>query len=289
MPELPEVETVRLQLARKIVGKTIRSATVFHPKTVAFDPIFEKRLSGKTVSAIDRVGKLLIWGFQEDPHLFLLAHLKMTGQFFYVENGRTVTGGGHTYSSSKLTDTFPHRHTRTAFHFTDGSSLYFNDMRLFGYTKLADPGEAAHARSGYGPEYIDPNFDVRWFTTAVQKRSAPIKAILLDQALAAGLGNIYVDETLWRAKVHPVRLGKDVTNAEAKNLARYAKSVMLDSIEVGGTTFQNFTDTGGKHGNYSDHLKVFGKTGEPCPRCKTPIEKIRVAGRGTHVCPHCQR
>jgi formamidopyrimidine-DNA glycosylase len=175
------------------------------------------------------------------------------------------------------------------FNFSDNTTLYFNDMRLFGYTKLATAKEVATARLGFGPEPIDPEFDVAWFVAHVRKRRSPIKAVLLDQSFVAGLGNIYVDEALWRAQVRPTRRADSLTKKEAALIAKAAGDVMNESIQVGGTTFQHFVDTGGDNGNFTDYLNVFGKQGEPCSRCKKIIVKIRCAGRGTHYCPGCQK
>jgi len=288
MPELPEVETVRLQLRRKVVGQTIDSVEVFHSKIVNHDETIDDRLRGQTIADIDRIGKLLIFSFVDQDDLFMLAHLKMTGQFFYVDSDGAVVGGGHTMSGLTGGD-WPHKHSRVAFHFTDHSTLYFNDMRLFGYTKLASATEVAIARSGFGPEPIDPEFDCQWFADKLKKRKTPIKAALLDQKFVAGLGNIYVDEALWRAKVRPMRRADRVTKAEAAVLCQAAGDVMRESIAVGGTTFQHFVDTGGDNGNFTDYLQVFGQQGKACSRCGEIIKKTRCAGRGTHYCPGCQK
>ena len=287
MPELPEVETVRIQLRHKLSGKTISAVEVFHSKTVAFDETIEDKLIGETVSDIDRVGKLMIFTFLDKSDLFLLAHLKMTGQFFFVDDN-DVSGGGHSMTEADVRD-LPNKHTRVAFYFTDGSALYFNDMRLFGYVKLATAAEVEKARAGFGPEPIDAHFDVAWFTQKLRARKTAVKAALLDQKFIAGLGNIYVDEALWRAGVRPTRRADRVTKKEAGYLAAAAGEVMNESIAVGGTTFQHFVDTGGENGNFTDYLKVFGQQRKPCPRCGEIIKKIRCAGRGTHYCPGCQK
>lgn len=288
MPELPEVETVRMQLRQKVVGKTIESVEVFHSKSVNHDESIDDTLRGKVIKDIDRIGKLMIFSFVKEDDIFLLSHLKMTGQFFYVDTHGDVSGGGHSMSESDGRD-FPHKHSRVAFHFTDHTSLYFNDMRLFGYTKLATAAEVATARSKFGPEPITAEFDCDWFASKLKKRKTPVKAALLDQSFVAGLGNIYVDEALWRAKVRPTRRADRVTKAEAAILCKAAGDVMNESIAVGGTTFQHFVDTGGDNGNFTDYLKVFGQQGTGCQRCGGMIKKIRCAGRGTHYCPDCQK
>lgn len=286
MPELPEVETVRLQLIHKVVGKTITAVTVYHPKTVAHDTTIEKKLQGLSIERIDRVGKLLIFSFT-NVDINLLAHLKMTGQFLFVDKSG-VTGGGHSLSPTDTTS-LPNKHTRVAFHLSDHSTLYFNDMRLFGYTKIASANEVLLARSRFGPEPITEDFDIEAFAKGAQSRKAPIKAILLDQSFIAGLGNIYVDEALFRAGVLPTTAGNTISSARLRKIALAANNVLNESILVGGTTFQHFADTGGERGNFTDYLRVFGKQNTPCSKCGSLILKIRCAGRGTHYCPKCQK
>lgn len=277
-----------MQLRHKVVGKTVDSVEVFHTKSVHHNETIEDSLCGKVIADIDRIGKLLIFSFENEPDIFLLAHLKMTGQFFYVDTTGDMIGGGHSMTESILGD-FPHKHSRVAFHFSDHSTLYFNDMRLFGYTKLATAAEVALARTKFGPEPIAADFDCYWFVTTLKKRKTPVKAALLNQSFVAGLGNIYVDEALWRAKIRPTRRADRVTKAEATLLCKTTGDVMRESIQVGGTTFQHFVDTGGQNGNFTDYLQVFGQQGKPCSRCGKRIKKIRCAGRGTHYCPRCQK
>jgi formamidopyrimidine-DNA glycosylase len=305
MPELPEVETVRLQLKHKVIGATIKAVDVFHPKTVAHDMTIGKTLAGKTITDIDRIGKLLIFSFLNEPDLFLLAHLKRTGQFFFVDKKGHIVGGGHSlqenfgFSSRSSTEKrgrltapdtiLPNKHTRVAFRFVDDATLFFNDMRLFGYTKLANQKDMNQARVGFGPEPIDPEFDTKWFIDRVRRRNTPIKAALLDQSFVSGLGNIYVDEALWRAHVRPTRRASSLTRKEAAAIAEAARAVLQESIAVGGTTFQHFVDTDANKGNFTNYLQVFGKQDTACARCGGMIKKIRCAGRGTHYCPSCQK
>lgn len=287
MPELPEVETVRIQLKDKVVGKTIKAVEVFHDKSARPSRDFEDKLVGKTITDIDRIGKLMIFAFAEDSDLFMLAHLKMTGQFFY-EDGSEISGGGHSMTENDIRD-LPNKHTRIAYYFTDDSALYFNDMRIFGYNQLATKEEMEKAKERFGPEPIRDDFNVEEFTKKLKRRKTPVKAALLDQTFVAGLGNIYVDEALFRAGVRPTRRADRVTKKEAAAIAAAAGAVMNESIKVGGTTFQHFKDTGGKNGNFVDYLQVFDQQGKGCPKCGTYIKKIRCAGRGTHFCPSCQK
>ncbi len=288
MPELPEVETVRVQLWNKLKGKTVSEAKVFHPKSVAGEKAFAKKLKGRKLQSIDRIGKLLIFKFSNTTDLYLLGHLKMTGQFFVTDkSGRLVGGGGHTLSVG--IKELPDRHTRVAIYFDDGTTLYFNDMRLFGYLKLTDRAGMEVAKSRFGPEPISEDFDREYFLAGLQRRGSSIKATLLDQTFVAGLGNIYVDEALFRTKILPTRLAKSLSKSEVMLLAKNADKVMKEAILLGGTTFQHFADTEGTKGGFKDKLRVFGRQGQKCVRCKTIIVKTRVAGRGTHFCPTCQK
>ena len=286
MPELPEVETVRIQL-QAIIGKKLSQVIVYHPKTVAGDKKISAKLARKTVTGIERVGKLLIFHFGRKSDLFLLAHLKMTGQFFYIKRSGAISGGGHMATETDFSE-LPGRHTRVAYHFTDGSVLYFNDMRLFGYNHLVNGEAVKKARAGLGPEPIAIDFDCEWFIRELRQSHRVVKAVLLDQSFVAGLGNIYVDEALYRAKIRPTTRANRVTKAKAGALCLSAGAVMREAIKVGGTTFRNFKDTGGRAGNFTAKLQVFAREGEPCLKCNTPIKKIRLAGRGTHYCPNCQ-
>lgn len=288
MPELPEVETVRLQLLYKLKSKKINKVKVFHDKTVRHNSTFAKKLKDKSFADIDRIGKLMIFKFKGEADLFLLAHLKMTGQFFFIDKQKQITGGGHSASFADQAG-LPNKHTRAAFYLTDGSALFFNDMRKFGYLELTDKAGVEKARSRFGPEPTKADFDKKHFALGLKKKNRSIKAVLLDQTFIAGLGNIYVDEALFQAKIRPDRPANNLSTKEANLLARASGAIMNRSISVGGTTFQHFKDTGGENGNYTDYLKVFGKQKTPCPRCQTIILKTKVAGRGTHYCPSCQK
>ncbi len=287
MPELPEVETVRLQLLHRVKGKEMVKVEVENPKTTGNNNKFQNLLVGKRISHIDRIGKLLIFSFTRETDFFLLAHLKMTGQFFFVDK-TGISGGGHSVTKNDISG-LPNKHTRLIFHFKDKSTLYFNDMRKFGYVKIATAEGVTSARARFGQEPISDDFDLIAFTNKLKTRQTSVKAFLLNQSLVAGLGNIYVDEALFLAGVHPARRASTITQKEASAIAKHSSVVMKKSIAVGGTTFQHFADTGGQAGNYTNYLKVFGKQNTPCPKCKSTIQKIRVAGRGTHYCPTCQK
>lgn len=285
MPELPEVETVRIQLWQGVRGKPIVAVKVLHPKSVREDKNFVKKLKGRTISDIERVGKLLMFSFKENSDMTLLVHLKMTGQLFFVDKkGNRKAEGGHETNSDNI---LPNRHTRVIINFGDGSTLYFNDQRIFGYLTLTNTEGKKAAEERFGPE-PHGKVDFNYFYDRLQRSGRSIKALLLDQGFIAGLGNIYVDEALFRAKINPARLGRDVTKAESKKLLSEAGRVLEEAIKHGGTTFQSFKDSTGQKGNYTSKLKVFARHGKPCPRCESIIVKTRVAGRGTHFCPQCQ-
>lgn len=288
MPELPEVETVRLQLTHAIRGKEISKVKSLHPKYTDNVKSLNKKIAGLTVDHIDRIGKLLIFAFKNKPDLFLLGHLKMTGQFLVQKPDKELTGGGHSLTETDYKK-LPARHSRVQFDFTDGTKMFFNDMRMFGYLSLVDEAGMAIAKSRFGPEPLHKGFPLADFTKKVQKSSRPIKAILLDQTVLAGLGNIYVDEVLFKSAISPTRLGTEISKDEAKLLAKNSKIILEKAIKAGGTTFQHFLDSEDKAGNYTKQLKVFGKQKTPCPSCGQEIIKTRVAGRGTHYCVGCQK
>lgn len=290
MPELPEVETVRRQLVQRVVGKVIADVDVLHPKTVRYNQRFAAQLQGRRVAAVDRVGKLLIFSFAETPEQFLLVHLKMTGQFFYRAGEDVSFSGGHSLDATFGDGSrWPHKHTRVVFSFADGAKLYFNDMRLFGYMRLVNQRMLREVCAAFGTEPLAENFDPDQFSTRLRARRTSVKAVLLDQRFVAGLGNIYVDEVLWRTRVRPWKRAHRVTRSQAQAIAAAAREILQEAIAQGGTTFQSFRATNGTYGNFKDSLAVFGRTGEACARCGTPIRKRVVAGRGTHYCPHCQR
>lgn len=287
MPELPEVETVRLQLLSKILGKKIVKVEVFNQKTIKQDQDFAKKLLKQAFSYIDRVGKLLIFSFEKTTEQFLLVHLKMTGQFFYLDKEGLI-GGGHLVTEKDIKD-LPNKHTRVALHFSDGGVLFFNDMRLFGFMKVVDKETKEFVEAKFGPEPIAEEFDFKALFERIKNKKTSIKATLLDQSIVAGLGNIYVDEALWQAKIRPDRKTSSLSLAELKKVITAGGEIMKKSLAVGGTTFKDFVNVQGKTGNYTKYLKVFDRQGEKCLRCGSVIEKTRVAGRGTHFCPRCQK
>lgn len=286
MPELPEVEMVRRQLSDKICDKSITDVEVCDWKSVDHDKGFPTAVTGRTITDIERVGKYLFFHLSESD-IYIIGHLRMTGRLIYVPADRSKQyGGGHALSKEQPEQ--PHAHTRVIFTFADGSHLYFNDMRKFGYLKLASTEELVDQKQALGPEPVSADYGVEYLSVLLKKRKTSIKAALLKQSDIAGLGNIYVDEACWRAQVRPDRMAGKLTADEVEQLAEATESVLNDALQYGGTTFRDYVDTNGDHGNFTDELAVFGRDGQDCPRCGGEIQKSRVAGRGTHFCPDCQ-
>jgi formamidopyrimidine-DNA glycosylase len=290
MPELPEVETVRRSLARHLLGATITRCEILHPKLHRLCPGAEEWLQQAVITAVERRAKLLFFRFVDRADV-LAVHLKMTGQFI-LQAGTVRAGGGH--SDSRGPDRLPNSHTRAIFHLQtksgESAQLYFNDQRLFAYFKRLTPTELQTVLSAYGAEPGTDAFTYDVFATALGKRQAPLKAVLLDQSKIAGLGNIYVDEACYRAKVRPTRRAARLTQSERKALWKACAQVIEEAVAVGGTTFRNYQDIDGRMGGFVDKLRVYGRQGLACLRCKIPhiITKVVCAGRGTHYCSHCQ-
>lgn len=218
----------------------------------------------------------------------LVIHLKMTGQLVFV--GETRFGAGHPNDS--LIHELPDRSTRVTLTFTDDSRLFFNDQRKFGWMRLMPTVEITNLpfMQKVGPEPLADDFTAQAFRQRFARRAKTnIKAALLDQSVVAGVGNIYADESLWGAKLHPQRLVGSVTEQEFETLFHELSAVMNLAVEKGGSSNHTYVNAEGKRGSYMDFARVFRREGLPCPRCGTIIEKIRVAGRGTHFCPHCQQ
>jgi formamidopyrimidine-DNA glycosylase len=268
MPELPEVETVVQELiSAKIVGQTIASIEIFWPKTVHPAPEeFAKLLKNKQILGIKRRGKYIVLSLSGDLTLFI--HLRMTGRFTFT----------------------PPHHARASLHFADGRTLYYNDPRKFGRWTLLRDTSAMEEKLGLEP--LEEAFTVEALKKVVRTRSRQIKPLLLDQKLIAGLGNIYVDEALWYAKIHPQTVSSTLTDGEIKRLHGAIQHVLQKGLETKGTTLgngkSNFYRVDGSRGSHQEVLYVFRRNRLPCPRCKTAIERIVVAQRSSHFCPACQ-
>lgn len=287
MPELPEVETVRIGLSSLLVGHTIEQVDFDTPKSFPNAPAdVNKFLIGANVITIARRGKALL--IELNTKYTLVVHLKMTGQLVYVGDKRF--GAGHPNSS--LVGQLPDKSTRVTLTLDNGAHLYFNDQRKFGWMRLIPTAEVPNIDffKKLGPEPLAADFTAKDFRGRLAKHpNTNIKAALLDQTVIAGVGNIYADESLWGAKIHPKTLVKNLSVAKLNKLFYELVYVLKLSIEKGGSTDKNYVNAEGKKGSYMSFARVFRREGKLCPRCGTTIIKTRVAGRGTHLCPFCQK
>jgi len=287
MPELPEVETVRLGLQRLLPGKAVKAVESNWDKSfpnAAGD--VAQFVVGAEVVLVGRRAKVLL--IELSSKYSLVVHLKMTGQLVY--RGQEQFGAGHPNNS--LIGELPDRSTRVILTFTDGSKLFFNDQRKFGWMRLIPTAEVMNIDffKKVGPEPLSIDFTPEIFRERLQRRkNSTIKAAILDQTVLAGIGNIYADEGLWGAKIHPSMRVRDLTKKQTTALYDALMAVLKLSIEKGGSTDKNYVDAEGKKGSYLSFANVFRREGQPCRRCGAIIEKIRVAGRGTHICPNEQK
>jgi formamidopyrimidine-DNA glycosylase len=275
MPELPEVETIANDLrSAGVVGKTLTRARVYWPRSIAAPspPDFCRRMEQKTVVSIGRRGKFLVFGFADGDSL--LIHLRMSGRLHWVAAG---------------SDRLPHEHVVLSF--ADGSDLRFHDTRKFGRLYLLP--RAGAILTGWDRSLLEPAFLPANLATMMRGLRRMVKPLLLDQTFIAGLGNIYVDEALWEAQIHPRRLSDSLSAAEVRALHGAIRRVLRRGIKNLGTSLgtgkANFYSVGRRRGRNRDQLKVFRRTGEACPRCAAKIKRIIVGQRGTHICPHCQK
>ncbi|HSX14330.1 MAG TPA: bifunctional DNA-formamidopyrimidine glycosylase/DNA-(apurinic or apyrimidinic site) lyase [Candidatus Saccharimonadales bacterium] len=287
MPELPEVETIRIGLEPRLIGQTITSVEILHSKTLTLEQV-SSSIIGHKITGLGRQAKILI--IELSNHLSLLVHLKMTGQMVLVEASGQRLAGGHPTKS--MAAELPDGSTRIIFGFASGDCLFFNDQRKFGWIQIVPTAEISSHNfiSRLGPEPLGTDFTLPSFKAALKRHpKSPIKAVILDQSTVAGIGNIYADEALHLAKIHPATKAGNLTPAQIKRLFEAIKTIIASGIEHGGTSFAHYVNALGGKGDYLDHARVFRRTGQPCPVCATTIIKIRVAGRGTHVCPKCQK
>jgi len=274
MPELPEVETIRIKLEPHLVGRTFAHVEISDARLVRpFEPMeVAAELEGERVSALERRGKYLIVRFESGRAL--LIHLRMTGSLRTAANGL-------------LTDD---AHRRAVVTLDDGSNVSYRDVRRFGTWQLLEPGELEpYLDKRLGVEPLGRTFTARRLAERLAGRRAPIKAALLDQRTVAGLGNIYVDEALWRSEIHPRRLAGTLDDDELARLTRAVKAALKAAVARQGASLRDYSTPDGGRGRMQDRFRVYGREGQPCPRCGTPIDKIRTAGRGTWYCPTCQR
>lgn len=273
MPELPEVETVRRGLSALIIDKKITGVQLIYPKIIQGDPTeFQTAMTGRRFLKIDRRGKYLLFRLSEG--LTMVSHLRMEGK----------------YSVKSQTEDLD-KHTHVVFDLDDGRQLRYNDVRKFGRMQLVKTGTEDQLPSlkKLGPEPTPETFDAKEFYQTLQQKKKVIKTALLDQTIVAGLGNIYVDETLWMTKIHPETKCNQITMEHAQELHDNIIKELNRAIEAHGTTVFTFAAVNDAIGSFQNELQVYGHKGEPCSRCQTPIEKIVVGQRGTHFCPNCQK
>lgn len=273
MPELPEVETIRAQLDKGLRGKKIAAVQVLYggrlrPSTVALT----QGVTGRTIESVERRAKLLIWRL--DHKCFLLAHLKMTGRFIFVP-----------------AEYHPGKHDHVIFYLSDHgntSRLVWSDVRKFGYLELADDKKLTSVLATYGPEPLLSSPETL-ANRLVRPKTRSLKAALLNQATIAGIGNIYADEACHRAGLRPMRRLASLSSGERLRLAREVQQVLKEAVKQHGTSADDYVDTRGERGDFQRFLRVYGRKGQPCPVCRTPIKKTVHAQRGTHYCPKCQK
>lgn len=275
MPELPEVETVRRIVAPLVIQRRITDVRLGEFTCVLEAPNgVEPRstLIDRTIVDVRRRGKYLL--FLLDNDVWAVIHLRMTGRLLIVDR-----------------ETPPVRFEHLSIELDNGMDLRFGDQRKFGRVRVTLPEDVEALSTRLGPEPFDRTFTGAWLHTALRRRTGKIKAVLLDQHLIAGLGNIYVDEVLFRTRIHPERIARDLSRSDATRIVGAIRHVLTSAIENQGTTFSSFENPYGEHGSNAEFLRVYGKGrhGLPCPRCGTTLESMVVGGRGTTICPRCQQ
>lgn len=288
MPELPEVEIIRTGLQKLLPGKIVLSEKHDWPRGFPNAKAdVSQFLLGSAIKQIRRRAKVLV--IDLSSRYSLVIHLKMTGQLVF-KSKTAHFGAGHPNDS--LVGKLPDKSTRVELSFTDGSKLFFNDQRKFGWMRLLPTLEVEQLDffKKIGPEPLGRNFSAEQFAQRFKPRpNSLIKAALMDQTVLAGVGNIYADESLWAAKIHPQTRVKNVTAKRFAELYTNLRRILKLSIQKGGSTDRNYVDAAGKKGSYLSFANVFRREGQACKRCQATIIKIRAAGRGTHLCPVCQK
>ena len=286
MPELPEVETVRRGLKRLVLGKKILEVEVLNAKSFEYINSARQNLIDAKISNVRRRGKVLIIDLSN--HFSLVGHLKMTGQI--------IVRCHESFAAGHPTDSFmaelPDRSTRIIFCLSDDIKLFFNDQRKFGWIKLMPTSEVEQISflAKMGPEPWERQVKERFVENIRRHQNSMVKPAILDQSVMAGIGNIYADESLWRTGVHPETRVKNLSDKELEEICVAAGAVMKESIDSGGSTMKTYLKADGTKGNYLEKFaNVFRRDGLPCLRCGTDIVKLKVAGRGTHICPKCQK
>jgi formamidopyrimidine-DNA glycosylase len=280
MPELPEVEVVRLFLQANLIGKTISKLEIITPKSFIGSP---QLVEGQKIISTSRIGKQLSIHLKNG--LILLFHLKMTGQIIM---GASILGHP---TPKEDKSSLPNKSTRLFFSFSDASKLFFNDQRKFGWVKLLDKAELLEAQKNLGLDILNPKFTPKYFFQQLQTTSRPIKTVLLDQSKFAGIGNIYANDALFLSKIHPSAPSNKINLKKAALLHQFLVQIMIESIKNGGSTAKDnkYLHPDGSSGKHQFSFQVYQRSGEPCQICKAPIKKVTIGGRGTFYCPKCQK
>lgn len=278
MPELPEVESIRNHLKRDVIGKEIKSVDVLHQKQFQGDP---ERIIGHKIIDIVRHGKIL--AIKLNNSLYLNFHFKLTGQLLFAKNS---TNAKFIYNIPlAFGNKMPGHSTRVIIHFTDGSALYFNELRKFGWIKLTEKQERPK-----GEDVMTKEFTVKYFAEKLKNTRRPIKIVLMDQDRFAGIGNIYASEALFEAKVNPETKANELSVEQVNQLYKSIIKVLSQGIKHRGSSGKDevYILPDGSKGEYQYHFTVYQQEGKPCKRCKTPIKRIKQGGRSTFYCPQCQ-
>lgn len=286
MPELPEVETIKLELLGLIKNKTIMAVDVRLEKQVkTAKDVFLNKVIGEKVTNIRRRAKMLIFDLANGYHLVF--HLKMTGQLIYRGYKGRLAGGGHPIKQD-LAD-LPNKFTHVIFEFRSGDLLFFNDLRQFGWVKLVSDAELQEMDAQYGPEPLAKDFTFVAFQKTVAGKPTAIKPLLMDQSVIAGVGNIYAQEACYCANISPTRPAKKLNITELKNLYGCLRQILKLAVEKQGTSADAYVDAFGHQGQMEPYLKIYGHEGEKCPRCGGTIKAIKQGARTTAYCPRCQK
>jgi len=305
MPELPEVETIKRELAELIRNKKIKSVDINLAKQVkAPKAKFLKLVQGQKIIAVRRRAKMIIFDLQNGWHLVF--HLKMTGQLIYRDRGGKLAGGGHpikyknvdggketgSFASAqdKIISQLPNKYSHVIFNFHDGSRLFFNDLRQFGWVKLVGKEELNKIDKEFGMEPLEKEFTFEKFKELLSKKQGKvIKPLLMEQDFIAGVGNIYAQEACFCAGIMPDRRVKDISNAEFKKLYDCLIRILKLAVEKKGTSADNYVDAFGRQGSMMEYLKVYDRSGEKCPRCRNIIKSMKQGSRTTAYCQGCQK
>jgi len=284
MPELPEVETIVRDLNKKLKNKKIVSVKSLDKKVFYLTKIDIKNILGKKIKAVSRRAKMIIFDLSD---YFLIVHLKMTGQLVYQTQTSLIVGGHPIINQDKK---LPNKFSRVIFKFNDKGTLYFNDVRRFGWIKLMAKNKFIEFKNKLGVEPLSSGFTLKYFNEFLShKPKTSIKQALLDQKYISGIGNIYADESLFRAQIKPFRKVQTLNTGEIKKLWRAIPEILKYAIEYRGTSFNDYVDASGETGNFIKYLKVYGREGKKCKKCSGVVKKIKLGGRGTHWCDKCQK